>query len=348
MYIHVVSAWVKTFPRDRAEQGRFEARVLRQVAHPGVVQLLDVTEDGDGGVRLHLARLPGPDLQSLAPADPRRAASLVAGVAAVVADLHGVGVAHGSLDAEHVLLDRNQAPVLCGFGHAVVDAGGQARRSDVDGLARLVGVLLGEHAGSASGRRVRRAVRHCRSAEGVARRLARVSAQPPERRLHRPVVGLAGALALCALVAWLAFGRSSSQAVSGPASSCPATDAGCGPIPAPGGVIDIAAGRFQAGAPGDVIVLGRWDCGGAGLPAVLRPSTGQVWVFDRWPAGDRGVPARPVGRVAGARSLRVIPRRCDWIQVVRAGGRAPVIVTPLGDESLGGRSFGGRSLGGRS
>ena len=50
--------------------------------------------------------------------------------------------------------------------------------------------------------------------------------------------------------------------------------------------------RWTVGDPGDVVVVGDWDCDGASTPAVVRPATGEVWVFAAWtpePATERVV-----------------------------------------------------------
>lgn len=64
------------------------------------------------------------------------------------------------------------------------------------------------------------------------------------------------------------------------------------------GVLTIAldaggpASRVAVGAPGDVVLLGDWDCDGVDTPAAYRPSTGAVTTWDGWPtAGAAVVPA---------------------------------------------------------
>lgn len=59
---------------------------------------------------------------------------------------------------------------------------------------------------------------------------------------------------------------------------------------------------YELGAPGDVAVLGDWDCDGRDTPALYRPSTGEVFVFDGFagPGGElESRPAIPTGRRAG-------------------------------------------------
>ncbi len=341
MYSHVMTGhdlWRKAYPAAGADRARREAQILRVAAHPGIVELRGVAEEPDGSVVLSLSRLPGPDLTTAMPETPALGTALAAAVGAVVADLHAVGIAHGALEREHVVLDADGAPVLCGFGDAVLDADSQARRADVAGLIRLASTLIPGGTGSAAGRKVNRAIRRCRSADAVARRLAEIAPRlNPAEAASRPasrsrVVRIVFAVAAIVAVggAWWALGRPSPRApvVSASSASCPVVDAGCAPVASRGGVIKVGSARFQAGTSGDVVVLGRWRCTPIGLPAVLRPSTGQVWVFDRWPTGVAGVPGRLVGTVTDAASLRVVAGRCDRIEVVRAGALAPVRLTP--------------------
>lgn len=96
---------------------RNEAEMLAAARHPGVVELEDVAFDDGSGV-LRLTAIDGPSLaqsDSLAPAE---IAGVAAAIAATLADLHLMGVVHGAIDADHVLLDSTGSPILCGFGQA--------------------------------------------------------------------------------------------------------------------------------------------------------------------------------------------------------------------------------------
>jgi hypothetical protein len=112
---------------------------------------------------------------------------------------------------------------------------------------------------------------------------------------------------------------------------CPAVDAGCVPVAAPGGAFATANGRYQVGQPGDVIVLGRWRCQAVAQPAVLRPTSGVVWVFDSWPTSNQPSAGRVAARVQSARSLRVRPQLsgCDRLEVERQGLPAVTVRGPL-------------------
>lgn len=52
-----------------------------------------------------------------------------------------------------------------------------------------------------------------------------------------------------------------------------------------GGILHTPDGRsFRIGQPGDVLLLGDWDCDGSRTAALYRPSTGEVFIFDTWPS----------------------------------------------------------------
>ncbi|MFP3902399.1 MAG: hypothetical protein ACLFXM_16200, partial [Acidimicrobiia bacterium] len=91
---------------------RREADRLRRASHPGVVTLLDVATT-DSGAELR-TRYAGEPLDrwhgSLA-----SVAGLGAAVAATLADLHGLGVVHGRIDASHILVGAGGRPRLCGM-----------------------------------------------------------------------------------------------------------------------------------------------------------------------------------------------------------------------------------------
>ena len=357
--------WSKVYPGTEADCGRHESQILRLAAHPGVVQLLGTVERPDGSFEVSLRRLPGPDLDHFEVGTVGGACALGAAVATTVADLHHLGVVHGRLQREHVLLDATGGPVLCGFSSSRLWQEAREPASEVTQLVELVCSLVPGGADSPGSRRLRRQLRRCRSADVVARRLAsfvprravgasaegiegqdatRYGAEvgdigdtpavaPRVRRLSGRALVLVGAVAtvvVAVAIVGLTHGGRDSHHRS--AIGCPQADGGCGPITAPGGVISTAAGRYQLGVPGDVIVLGRWDCASLSLPADLRPSSGQVWVFDRWPASAGEVPARLVATVPGADTLRVLPGRCDRLLVGRRS-RPAVTVSPAGSSS---------------
>ncbi|HUP70271.1 MAG TPA: hypothetical protein VM142_10710 [Acidimicrobiales bacterium] len=122
-----------------------EAAALRAGRHPGVVELVDATEDV---LRTHMVDArPVGELVPLAAAE---VAGLAAAVATTLADLHDLGVVHGGIDPSHVLLTAAGRPVLCSLGR-----GGEPT-DDVAALGLLMASLLSqappEHRGRGLGR----------------------------------------------------------------------------------------------------------------------------------------------------------------------------------------------------
>ena len=123
-----------------------EGALLDAARHPGVVQV--VRRSGVGAsTELDLAWA-GP--RSLA-SQPRLPISEVAGLATAlattVADLHDLGIVHGRVVPEHVLVGADGRPVLCGFSEAVmpgIDGGcAAAPGDDVAAIGSLVSWLAG-------------------------------------------------------------------------------------------------------------------------------------------------------------------------------------------------------------
>jgi hypothetical protein len=316
---------------DAVEADRLghEAQVLTVARHPGVVQLLSWQEDT---LRLRLVEA------SPLPADHDVVAAVARAAATTLADLHDIGVVHGAVSAEHILVDPGGQAVLCGFGQATSGGGSSAQEAaDVVALARALPAPAVVAAAGQAGRHPH-----------PARRLATLLALPPPGR--SPVVfvsslvatAVMAAVVLATLLARFGAPAPAPMATPAPTSTraptptrapggpvvpaCPAVDLGCQPLPRPDGILTTPAGRYRIGQPSDVVVLGRWHCAAA-LPALLRPATGEVWVWDSWavPTGPR--PARLVGQVPGAQSIAVQPESpgCDRLQVVRADGQRVAI-----------------------
>lgn len=108
-----------------------EAAALAIAGHPGVVELVDA---GDGWLRTHM--VDGAPVGELPPLSAGEVAGLAAAVATTLADLHGLGVVHGGVEAGHVLVTSDGRPVLCSLGR------GGAPADDVAALGRLVTALL--------------------------------------------------------------------------------------------------------------------------------------------------------------------------------------------------------------
>lgn len=61
--------------------------------------------------------------------------------------------------------------------------------------------------------------------------------------------------------------------------------------------------RFEIAEPGDVVVLGDWDCDGSQTPGRYEPATGRVYLFDGWASESRELLSRPA-RETGIRDGR--------------------------------------------
>jgi hypothetical protein len=108
------------------------------------------------------------------------------------------------------------------------------------------------------------------------------------------------------------------------------TTAAVVPVRVIGTTLVVGDRRYQVGQPGDLVVIGDWDCVGGVTPALLRPSTGEVFVFGSWPV-DGAVSVRPVGQVLGATTphVEVGAEGCSSLVVQRADGtRVPVPTGP--------------------
>ncbi len=137
--------------RDRL---RHEAAMLSRARHPGVVTLLRVDERPDR-TTLVLARPSDTTLAAAPPSNVVVVMRLVAAMAATVADLHRLGVAHRRLRPDHVLLAGGR-PVLCGFAGATGEATDADRAADDTALRELVDLLVTHSAGAGrAGRRLR-------------------------------------------------------------------------------------------------------------------------------------------------------------------------------------------------
>ncbi|MFN2606752.1 MAG: hypothetical protein ABR511_02465, partial [Acidimicrobiales bacterium] len=93
-----------------------EAEILATAQMPGVVELVGLEGDADHPV-LVTTRVDGPDLARLTDLAAAEIAGLLAAVATVLADLHGLGIVHGAVVADHVVVGPDGRPVLCGFGY---------------------------------------------------------------------------------------------------------------------------------------------------------------------------------------------------------------------------------------
>lgn len=101
--------------------GLDEATLRRRLAHPHVLPLVRVVRCREGAVQV-LGPASGTTLADLlaerSPLAPGEVAVLVAGVGSALAALHEVGLVHGEVCAEGVLLDQAGLPLLLGWGGA--------------------------------------------------------------------------------------------------------------------------------------------------------------------------------------------------------------------------------------
>lgn len=175
-----------TLPGDVERLAR-EAVLLRAAAHPGVVSVVGAEVVGDG-FELELA-VAGTRTAADLRVEVVGVAGFVAALATTVADLHGLGIVHGRIRADHVVVDRVGRPVLCGFGGAgrigevpPRSATALTPPDDVAALGALLAALLDRASGVSSrrgGARHRRRVAAQRSLQALA---AQASAPDPTRR----------------------------------------------------------------------------------------------------------------------------------------------------------------------
>jgi hypothetical protein len=113
-------------------------------------------------------------------------------------------------------------------------------------------------------------------------------------------------------------GPPSTLASTAPAGSAP------GPTVIGPNLVAMGAERYEAGAPGDQVVLGDWDCDGESTVALLRAATGEVFVFDEWPAAGQDRTNPPVTMVPGAIRAEAADGNgdgCHDLVVERAAGQ---------------------------
>ena len=93
-----------------------EAAQLESARHPGVVELVGVDGHGVGAILL-TAHVDGPTLGRVGRLPLEEGAGLLAALATTLADLHELGVVHGAVCPDHVLVGPGGRPILCGFGY---------------------------------------------------------------------------------------------------------------------------------------------------------------------------------------------------------------------------------------
>lgn len=127
---------IKQVPAERAAEVQREAQLLERLAHPSVVRFVDLVETPDGGRALHTEFVSSHTWATRPLTDPAERAAAMASLAAVVADLHDLGLAHLRIAPGHVLHGEDDRPVLCGLARAG-EATADNRYADLAALADL-------------------------------------------------------------------------------------------------------------------------------------------------------------------------------------------------------------------
>lgn len=92
-----------------------------------------------------------------------------------------------------------------------------------------------------------------------------------------------------------------------------------------GEVLHVDDRSYALGIPGDVVVVGDWNCDGVATARLWRATSGEVFEFHDWATADADTVGVLVGSVAG--SVGIVrgddPRRdgCDVLHVVDADGQ---------------------------
>ena len=128
---------VKRVGVDGVDDLRREAQLLQRLDHPGVVQFVDFVELSDGSCALHTAFVSSDTWASRPLTKAVERATAIAALAAVLADLHELGITHGNLTAAHVLHGGNDRPVLCSVTRSL-DATPDNVRVDLTAFAELM------------------------------------------------------------------------------------------------------------------------------------------------------------------------------------------------------------------
>ena len=339
-----------------------EARLLRAAAHPGVVALVAL-ERGDTSVSLVTA------IAGRRTLDPSTAGDidLLPALAETVADLHDLGVVHGRLEPDHVVVAPDGRPVLCGFGDGGLLSEGADPATDVRALGALLLAISDTTDDPSLATRLRSVAARATadeqspSARSIAAALSRLEERSdPVDALRRglrkaaregrtrtlasrPLVVAGGLAIVSVLAAGTLLGVGGGGAgrpvpVAVAPSAPPSTVTTTTSLPSPTRVwppptadpvvVEANGATYELGAPGDRVALGDWDCDGTVTPALLRPSTGDVFMFDTWAEAGHDVTVRPSTRVPGARRVTAGDPDGD-------GCHQLVVETPDGPEVVG-------------
>jgi len=108
---------IKVRKGELAPRLRREAELLAKARHPGLVELIAVSDDGES-VELQLGHIVGRNLLDQPPLEALQIAAIMAEVAGTLTDLHSAGIVHSNIGAEHIIVDRHLHVTICGFGSA--------------------------------------------------------------------------------------------------------------------------------------------------------------------------------------------------------------------------------------
>jgi serine/threonine protein kinase len=290
-----------------------EADLLRRAAHPGVVSVVSFTSAADRAELVLTAPSEYTAAQRM-PDSMQGCLDFVAAIADVVADLHAIGIAHGAIRPDHVLVAANEQPVLCGFGNAQSVVDPQLFSADVVAIGELLAWLArrmpAEHRGA---RRVSAILARSRENDTTARELAfaivddKRDAHPVRAVVaNRPAMGALFAITAIATGAAL-FADGGSSNIGATTTVVPGRSATTAIVATEIPRVDIGGATYLVGEPGDLAFF--VPCQGEDRVVVLRPGTGDLFVFDD--LAEPGTPrtAQSVGRVEGA--LEVLPSADD-------------------------------------
>lgn len=133
----LAGVFVKRGPADRLVR---EAELLRRARHPGVVELVELR--GHAHLELVTRFVDGPSLAEAPPFPVDVVAGLVGALATTVADLHRLGLVHGSILPEHILVEPGGRPVLCALADGSESDDPVECARDVCALGELLRWLL--------------------------------------------------------------------------------------------------------------------------------------------------------------------------------------------------------------
>ena len=226
----------------RSARLRHEAELLSRLDHPGVVRLVDFTEGPPAILRTVFV---GPDTWLRhAPVGEYQAPALAA-LIATVADLHETGIAHGALEAAHILVGKKHRPILCGLGdgNTACDAG---ITDDRRALAAIIDQLGTDDAPLAQAQAdledpsvslravVRRLDMHSSATVSTNRRFPRLTVPTIERRQFAlPTLVITAVLFLGVAALRLASGDESVTTTIPPPPAAPATTTTTAQAPSP-------------------------------------------------------------------------------------------------------------------